>query len=501
LADNQVILIMKKHDPINPSKSTAARTSRSGKRQRQTLAPAMKGLEQLNLHAAGIDVGSAENYLCVPENSVPVGERNVRKFGVFSQELDASVEWLKACGVTTVAMEATGVYWMSLYDKIETAGLEVILVDPHSVKHVPGRKSDVLDCQWLQQLHTYGLLRGAFRPDSAVRNLRSLCRQRADIVINGSAYLQQAQKALVQMNVQLPLVVSDINGQTGLRIIDAILNGERDPEQLVKLRDERCKKSSVPEMQAALKGHYTPELLFVLSQTIEGWRFCQRQLEACDQQIVTALAALPTAKARPSEVEVPPKPGPVDKAAAEKAKKPKRARGNNQATVDFNEALRRVCGVDLMRVCGLNVLSVLMLIGEIGADMRFWRSEKAFCSWLGLCPGTKISGGRVLSRRTRHVVNRAATILRLAAMAAGRTDTWIGRFYRRKQAHLGAPKAITATARKLACVLYHMLKYKEEFLPLNVAIYDEMAQERRLRRLRNEAQNLGYQLVEVQQVA
>jgi hypothetical protein len=191
----------------------------------------------------------------------------------------------------------------------------------------------------------------------------------------------------------------------------------------------------------------------------------------------------------------------VDKAAAEKAKKPKRARGNNQATVDFNEALRRVCGVDLMRVCGLNVLSVLMLIGEIGADMRFWRSEKAFCSWLGLCPGTKISGGRVLSRRTRHVVNRAATILRLAAMAAGRTDTWIGRFYRRKQAHLGAPKAITATARKLACVLYHMLKYKEEFLPLNVAIYDEMAQERRLRRLRNEAQNLGYQLVEVQQVA
>src|SRR6266700_1391084 len=218
---------MKKHESINPSKSTAAQTSRSGKRQRQTLAPAMKGLEQINLHAAGIDVGSAENYLCVPENSVPVGERNVCKFGVFSQELDASVEWLKACRVTTVAMEATGVYWMSLYDKIEAAGLEVVLVDPHSVKHVPGRKSDVLDCQWLQRLHTYGLLRGAFRPEAAVRRLRALSRHRADLVTEGGSHLQQAQKALVQMNVQLPLVVSDINGETGLRIIDAILEGER----------------------------------------------------------------------------------------------------------------------------------------------------------------------------------------------------------------------------------------------------------------------------------
>jgi transposase len=499
LANNQAILIMKEHNASHRSKSSTA--AHPGKRVRPTAAQAMKSLEQINLHAAGIDVGSAENYLCVPENSAPASESNVRSFGVFSQQQDAAVEWLKACGVRTVAMEATGIYWMSLYDKIEAAGLEVVLVDPHSVRHVPGRKSDVLDCQWLQQLHTYGLLRGAFRPEGAVRNLRSLCRQRADIVINGSAYLQQAQKALVQMNVQLPLVVSDINGQTGLRIIDAILNGERDPQQLVKLRDERCKKSSLPEMEAALKGHYTPELLFVLNQTMEGWRFCQKQLEACDQQIVTALAALPTAKPRSPELDLPPKPGPVDEAAAQKAKKPKRPRGNNQATVDFSEALRRVCGVDLMRICGLNALSVLMLIGEIGADMRFWRSEKAFCSWLGLSPGTKISGGRVLSRRTRHVVNRAATVLRLAAMAAGRTDTWIGRFYRRKQAHLGAPKAITATARKLACVLYHMLKYKEEYLPLDVAIYDEMAQERRLRRLRNEAQNLGYQLVEVQQVA
>lgn len=491
---------MSKHKSPSQNKPTAATPRRRGRHARQNRASVMKGLEQINLHAAGIDVGSAENYVCVPEHSVAANERNVRKFGVFSQEQDALVEWLKACEVTTVAMEATGSYWISLYDKIEAAGLEAVLVDPHSVKHVPGRKSDVLDCQWLQQLHTYGLLRGAFRPDSAVRNLRSLCRQRADIVINGSAYLQQAQKALVQMNVQLPLVVSDINGETGLRIIDAILEGQHDPKELVKLRGERCRKSTPEQMEAALKGYYTPELLFVLSQTMEGWRFCQRQLEACDQQIMTALAAVPTAKPRSPELPIPPKPGPVDEAAAQKAKKPKRPRGNNQATVDFSAALLRVCGVDLMRVCGLNVLSVLMLIGEIGTDMRFWRSEKAFGSWLGLCPGTKISGGRVLSRRTRHVVNRAATVLRLAAMAAGRTDTWIGRFYRRKQAHLGAPKAITATARKLACVIYHMLKYQEDYLPLDLALYDVRVQERRLKRLRNEAENLGFQLVQLQPV-
>lgn len=460
-----------------------------------------RGLEQMNLHAAGIDVGSAENYVCVPEHSVRAGEKNVRKFGVFSQQQDDLVEWLKTCQVSTVAMEATGVYWMSLYDKIEAAGMAVVWVDPHSVKQVPGRKSDVLDCQWLQPLHTDGLLRGAFRPELALRNLRALCRQRADLVINGAAYLQQAQKALVQMNVQLALVVSDINGQTGLRIIQAILEGQRDPKELVKLRDRHCKKSSIAEMEAAWRGHYSPELLFVLAQTIEGWKFCQQQWEHCDQKILVAMAAVPTAKPRPSDVPLPPKPVAVDPVAAQKAKKAKRPRGNNQPTVDFSEALRRICGVDLMRICGLNALSVLMLIAEIGADMEHWRSAKAFSSWLGLCPGTKISGGKVLSRRTRHVVNRAATILRLAAMAAGRTDTWIGRFYRRKQAHLGAPKAITATAHKLACVIYHMLKYQEEYLPVDVLVNDLRAQERKLKQLRSEAEKLGYQVVEIQKAA
>jgi len=401
--------------------------------------------------------------------------------------------------VSTVAMEATGIYWMSLFDKIEAAGIEVILVDPHSVRQVPGRKSDVMDCQWLQQLHACGLLRGAFRPASAVRRLRVLCRHRADLVCEGASHLQQAQKALVQMNVQLHLVVSDINGQTGLRIIEAILAGQREASALAQLRDPRIKKSTVAEMEAALTGHYTEEQLFALKQNLDAWKFFQSQLAACDLQIEAALKAMASAE----KIGVPPKPVPGAAPGSKGARK-KRSRplhGNNAMTLDLSEQVRRVCGVDLMKVCGLNLLSVLMILAEIGVDMNRWRSAKAFSSWLGLCPGTRISGGKNLSRRSRHVVNRAAILLRLAALAAGQTDTWIGRFYRRKRAHLGAPKAITATAHKLACVIYHMLKYQEEYVPLDVAIYDLKAQEHRTRRLRKQAEELGFELVERKEAA
>jgi transposase len=484
------------------SAQPAAKARRSGRGGKLPKSAAVEGLEQINLHAAGIDVGSAENFVCVPPQSVKVKEANVRSFKVFTQDQDALVEWLKDCQVSTVAMEATGIYWTSLFDKIEAAGIEVILVDPHSVRQVPGRKSDVMDCQWLQQLHTYGLLRGAFRPAPAVRRLRVLCRHRADLVCEGASHLQQAQKALVQMNVQLHLVVSDINGETGLRIIEAILAGERDPQALVKLRDPRIKKSTVLEMEAALSGHYTEEQLFALKQNIDAWKFFQGQLAACDLQIETALKAMASAE----KVGVPPVPPKLIPAAApgSNGARKKRSRplhGNNALTLDLSEQVRRICGVDLMKVCGLNLLSVLMILAEIGVDMNRWRSAKAFSSWLGLCPGTKISGGKKLSRRSRHVVNRASILLRLAALAAGQTDTWIGRFYRRKRAHLGAPKAITATAHKLACVIYHMLKYQEEYVPLDVAIYDLKAQEHRTRRLRKQAEEMGFELVERKEAA
>jgi len=461
---------------------------------------ALEGLDTINLHAAGIDIGSKENFVAVPAHSLKAGEPTVRSFGVFSWEQDALVEWLKTCQIRTVAMEATGQYWMALYDKIEAAGIAIVLVEPRSVKQVPGRKSDVLDCQWLQKLHTYGLLSGSFRPDAGIRRLRTLTRHRLELVQNGAACLQHIEKAMVQMNLQLHLVVSDIQGDTGLRILEAILKGQRDPKELVQLRDPRCKKSTVAEMEAALKGHYTDEGLFIVSQSLENWKHYQKQLQACDQELGRALAALPTAK--PATLPVPPKPV----APAPQTKKPKRrsGQGNNELTLEREKVsaqLQRICGVDLMNVCGLNLLSVLMLIAEIGVDMSRWRSAKAFCSWLGLCPGAKISGGKVLSRRTRRVVNRASVILRVAALAVGRSDSWLGRFYRRKKAHLGAPKAITATARKLACVIYHMLKYQENYVPLDVAIWELKAGEQRQRRLRREAEALGFELIQKQTTA
>ena len=485
-----------------PSVSQASKKSRRGSRaQGQPVEAAVfEGLQQIHLHAAGIDIGAQQNYVCVPLASVQDGQSNVRCFGVFTQDHIAVAKWLKECQVTSVAMEATSVYWMSLCEELETQSIEVLLVDPHSVKHVPGRKSDVLDCQWLQQLHTYGLLRAAFRPDLAVRRLRVLCRHRADCVCDGSAHLQRAQKALVQMNVQLPLVVSDINGDTGLRIIEAILAGERDPRALVKLRDPRIKKSTVAEMEAALQGHYSPELLFVLGENLAAWKFYQGQIAACDQEIEPVLKTITAA----TKVVLPPPPKPVPVAAdplANGKKRPRATSGHNAPTVDFGEQIRRICGVDLTQVCGLNQLSVLMLLSEIGVDMSRWRNVKAFTSWLGLCPGTKISGGKKLSRHTRHVINRASVLLRLAALAAGRTNTWLGRFYVRKRAHLGAPKAITATARKLACVIYHMLKYQEDFLPVDITLYEIKAQEHRVRRLKKQAQEMGFELVQKQQVA
>jgi transposase len=497
-----------------PSSKTSNRkatraTQRQGQRQIKKVkvpgieAATLEGLERINLHAAGIDVGSTQNYVCVPAKSVKTGESTVRAFGVFNADLDATVEWLKACGITTVAMEATGIYWMALYDKIESAGIQVVLVEPRSVKQVPGRKSDVLDCQWLQQLHTYGLLRGSFRPEEPIRRLRTLTRQRLELVQSAAACQQHMEHALVPMNLQLHLAVADVVGETGLRILEAILQGERDPEALIQLRDPRCRKSTVAEMKAALKGHYTQEGLFVLRQSLDAWKFYQKQLQECDQEMTRVLAQIPTA--RPATVSAPPKPVPPAAVTPDQKKKKKRpAGGNNALNGDLNQwtqQLQRICGVDLMAVCGLNLLSVLMLIAEIGVDMSRWPNAKAFCSWLGLCPATKISGGRVLNRRTRKVVNRASVILRVAAMAIGRTDSWLGRFHRRKQVHLGAPKAITATARKLACVIYHLMKYQEDYVPLDVVVYELKAKDHRMRRLRREAEEMGFEMVAIQKVA
>ncbi len=305
------------------------------------------------------------------------------------------------------------------------------------------------------------------------------------------------EKALVCLNLQLGLVVSDLVGATGLAIIRAILAGERDPEVLVQHRSTRCTKASVAEMKQALRGSDNDEHLFVLQQSVDTWDFLQQQIQECDGKIEPARAAIPTAAAVAAKAPPPPVPA----AAEQPVKKTKGTHGKNAPETDFTPTLRRICGVDLTRIMGLNLLSVLMLLGEIGTDMSRWRSAQAFCSWLGLCPGAKISGGKVLSRRTRRVNNRAVTLLRLTAVVAGRTDTWVGQFYRRLKARKGGPKAVTATARKLACILYHMLKYQEEFVALDMGQYAANAQAHRLRYLTREAKKLGFQLVEKQEAA
>jgi len=456
-------------------------------------------LPVLHPHAAGIDVGATEHSVCVPEDAVPAGESPVRQFKAFTGDLDQLVEWLQACHVKTVAMESTGVYWIPLYQKLERAGLEVVLVNARHLKRVPGRKTDILDCQWLQQMHSYGLLNGSFRPSDDICVLRTYLRHRSNLVAGCGAQVQHMQRALDQMNIHLHHVVSDLDGDTGLAILDAILAGERDPKELVKRRHPRCSRSTVAEMEAALKGDWREEHLFVLQQSLESYRALQGQIAACDvamEQVLARVAANPSAV---PEAERPKNPAAAPETGV-KQKRKKRTRGNAPQQ-DLTAQLQRICGVDLTRIVGFNVLSVLIIISEIGVDMNRWPNAKAFCAWLGLCPGNKISGGKVLSSRTARVVNRVAILLRTLAPTLGRTDTWLGVFHRRMKARMGPAAANTATARKLATILYHLLKYKEEYIDVDCLAYEEKFRRYRVSRLRKQAAELGYEIVDLKEAA
>src|SRR5467141_33255 len=460
-----------------------------------------EGMEIVNPHAGGIDCGAQEHYVAVPPQSVEPGEPVVRCFSAFTEGLDALVEWLKACGVTTVAIESTGVYWIALCQKLEAAGIEVFLVNARHVRHVPGRKTDVKDCQWLQRLHSFGLLSASFRPEDAICRLRSLQRHRLNLISTAGAEIQHMQKALQQMNLHLHHVVSDISGVSGLRILDAILAGQRDAGQLAKLRDHRVYKSTLAQMEAALVGDYRPEHLFVLGQSLQAYRFYQARTQECDAEMESHLqqlaqrfessSALGAELSQPEVLNDAPSQNP-QKPAKRKVKRKPQA---NEPKIDLADYLRRICGVDLTQVNGLNVLSVLLIVSEIGVDMSKWRSAKAFSAWLGLCPRNKISGRKVLDTRTCKVINRVATTLRLAAQAVGRTDTALGIFYRRKKAHLGPAKATTATARKLACLVYHLLKYKDQYREPDPVTYQLKVQKTILNKLQKQAAALGYQLL------
>jgi transposase len=486
-----------------------------------------KQMPTVNPHAAGVDLGNAGHFVCVPADSVPAGQSPVRQFGVFNPELDKMVEWLKQCQVETVAMESTGVMWIPVFQKLEAAGLEVLLVNTKSLKHVPGRKSDVLDCQWIQQLHSYGLLSGSFRPADIICRLRTLVRQRENLISSAGVEIQHMQKALQEMGVHLHVVLSDVTGQTGLRIIDAILGGQRDPKELVKLRDWRVRRSTVGQMEAALQGDWREELLFVLGQSRAAYTFYQGQLACLDEKIIALLAQIPPAPQPPApsgpEPQAPtsdpaapaldsgPEATPegaqqaqrVERIGASRKRKPTRksCKGGNPLSRDITGQLTTILGVDLTQLPGLNMLSVLIILSEIGTDMKRWRNGDAFAAWLGLCPGSKISGGRVLSSRTPHVVNRVAILLRLAALAIGRTDSCLGIFYRRMKAKHGPAKAMTATARKLAVLIHHLLSHAEAYVEPDLEEYDQRVRRAKIIRLSRQANELGFDLVARQQAA
>jgi transposase len=386
--------------------------------------------------------------------------------------------------------------WIPSYQKLEEAGFEVLLVDARAVKQVPGRKTDVQDCQWLQQLHSYELLRAAFRREDSICRLRTLQRHRKSLVECGTMWIQHIQKALNEMNLHLHHVITDISGQSGLAILDAILAGERDPQKLASLVDHRVKKSQA-QIEAALRGNYRPELLFVVGQAIGDYRQMQQQIAQCDLHIEKHLATLATCnkpKQGSGQTSLPQEGGTV-KGSSRKSK-PK-----DGLELSLAAHLKRILGVDLTTIPGLNVLAVLSLVSEIGTNMAKWRNEKAFVSWIGLSPNNKVSGERVLSSRTRKVNNRAATTLRLGAMLLGRTDTPLGSFYRRKRAHLGAPKAITATARKLGCLIYRLIKDGQGYKEVDLHTYELKYKNQILHSLRKRAIGFGFDLVELPKAA
>jgi transposase len=435
-------------------------------------------LERLTPNAAGIDCGAAEHYVAVPadRDATPV-----RSFKTFTTDLQRLADWLLACGVTTVAMESTGVYWIPLYEILEARGLDVVLVNARHVKNVPGRKSDVVDCQWLQQWHSVGLLRGSFRPTAAIAALRAYLRHRETLVQSAASHVQRMQKALVQMNLQLAIVISDITGVTGLRIVRSIVAGQTDPRALAQHRDPRCQASEA-DIIAALTGHYRPEHVFVLHQNLELFDAYQQQLAACDAAIeahVDALAAQAPAPAGPL-------PDPRTR------RKPR----DNEPRFDIRTPLHHLTGVDLTQIDAIGPYSALRLLAEIGTDMRRWPTEKHFTSWLTLAPHNKISGGRLLSSKTLPSANRAAGILRMAAMSLGRTETALGAFYRRLAFRVGKAKAITATARKLAILVYCTLKQGLVYHDPGAAAYDAQHRQRVIRRLRQRAANLGFALID-----
>lgn len=438
----------------------------------------VKQLHVLQPNAAGIDIGATEIYIAVPEDRSP---ETVRQFGTFTEDLHKAAQWLRDCNIESIAMESTGVYWIPIFQILDSYGFEIILVNARHVKNVPGRKTDVQDCQWLQYLHSVGLLRGSFRPDQDVCAVRSLLRHRDTMVKAASSHVQHIQKALTQMNFQIHNVISDIVGVTGLAIIDAILSGERDRKALAELADPRIKADRQTIIKS-LEGDFRPEHLFTLKQALLSYRHYQQMIKDCDMEIESHL------KAFDSRIDLDENPLPPSKGSKRKPK-------DTEPGFDLQSHMHRLFGTDLTRIDGISTLTSHVIFTEVGPDLSKFPTANHFCSWLGLSPQNKISGGKILSSGTRPGSNRAAHALRLAANALLRSKSYLGNYYRRMRSRHGAPKAITATAHKLARIIYHLIKHQKPFDESIFAKQEKRHQERMKRRLIKQAKSFGLQVV------
>jgi transposase len=438
-------------------------------------------LKRIQPDAAGIDCGATSHYVAVPEDRDP---QPVRAFSTFTTDLQRLADWLVRCGIKTVAMESTGVYWIPLHEVLEERGLEVVLVNARHVHNVRGRKSDVKDCQWLQELHSVGLLQASFRPAGEIVTLRSYVRHRQTLVEAAATCIHRMQKALTQMNLKLHHVLSDLTGVTGMAIVRDIVAGVRDPQALAAHRDGRCKASG-QDIAAALTGNYRPEHLFALRQNFAAFEFHQRQIAQCDQAIAAQLARLADSRP-PASRELP--------TARQRYK-----RSKNEPCGELRAPLHRLTGgADLSQIDGIGPYGALQLIAEIGTDMSRWRTEKHFTAWLTLAPNNKISGGRLLSSKTQPSANRAAAVLRRCAMSLTRSATALGAYYRRLAYRLGQPKAITATARKLAILVYRVLRGEIAYRDPGATAYDQLHRTRLINGLRRRVQEFGLSLINLE---
>jgi len=432
--------------------------------------PVRKREDEVFPKAAGIDVGASSHWVAVPHH---LAEESVREFGAMTDDLNAMADWLLVCGVDTVALESTGVYWIPVYEVLEQRGLKVWLVDARQMKYVPGRKSDVQDCQWLQKLMSLGFLRAAWRPDGEVCVVRAVARQREVLLIDQASWVQRMQKSLVQMNIQLTEVLTDVMGMTGQAIIRDIVAGERDPKALARHRDRRV-KARAEEITKALTGNWRDEHLFVLRQALAMYDDIARHLAECDTKLQALLRALGQRNVDLGKVP--------------------RAGSKMRQEFDARQTLANWAGVDLTRINGLGLAAVMKILSEIGPDLSRFETVKHFCSWLGLCPGTKISGGKVLSAKTKRSANRVRQALKMAAMSLSHSGSALGAFYRRLCSRMDKPSANTATAHKLARMVYFMLTRGEDFVDQGQQRYEEQQRLRSIAALRRRAAALGFEI-------